>query len=80
MELGATLRALRAAVQRDLTPRQRQVFIAVALNEALIDELAVQLGSNRNAVYKTLFDARCKLRARLEAADHPVGRPAGASS
>ena len=80
-EVRDFLRALRTGVDRALTERQRQVFIAVALNEAPIDELAVQLGSNRNAIYKTLFDARRKLRAHLEAAgyllpiprDQPVG-------
>jgi RNA polymerase sigma-70 factor (ECF subfamily) len=46
------------------------VFIAVALNDTPIDELAVVLGSNRNAIYKTLFDARRKLRAHLEAGGH----------
>ena len=80
-EVRDFLRALRIGVDRALTERQRHVFIAVALNDAPIDELAVQLGSNRNAVYKTLFDARRKLRAHLEAAgyllpipcDPPVG-------
>ena len=69
-EVRDFLRALRTGVDRALTERQRQVFIAVALNDAPIDELAVQLGSNRNAIYKTLFDARRKLRAHLEATGH----------
>ena len=80
-EVRDFLRALRTGVDRALTERQRHVFIAVALNGAPIDELAVQLGSNRNAIYKTLFDARRKLRAHLETAgyllpiprDPPVG-------
>ena len=49
------LRVLTDAVASDLTPRQREVFVAVALNDVPIDVLAVQLGSNRNAIYKTLF-------------------------
>ena len=80
-EVRDFLRALRTGVDRALTERQRHVFIAVALNDAPIDELALQLGSNRNAIYKTLFDARRKLRAHLEAAGHllpiPRDRPAG---
>ncbi|MGA8718235.1 MAG: sigma-70 family RNA polymerase sigma factor [Solirubrobacteraceae bacterium] len=55
--------ALRSTVERDLTELQRRVFAAVALNDAPIDELAVALGSNRNAVHKILFDARRKLRS-----------------
>jgi RNA polymerase sigma-70 factor (ECF subfamily) len=55
-----------------LTERQREVFAAVALNDVPIDVVAVQLGSNRNAVYKNLFDARRRLRARLAEAGYPV--------
>jgi RNA polymerase sigma-70 factor, ECF subfamily len=62
------LAALAQAIERDLTPRQREVFVAVALNEVPIDVVALQLGSNRNAVYKNLFDARRRLRAALEVA------------
>jgi RNA polymerase sigma-70 factor (ECF subfamily) len=32
-----------------------------------LDALAVRLGSTRNAIYKTMFDARRKLRAALTA-------------
>ena len=56
----------------DLTPRQREVFVAIALNDVPIDVLALQLDSNRNALYKNLFDARRKLRASLAAAGHPL--------
>jgi RNA polymerase sigma-70 factor (ECF subfamily) len=66
------LAALARAIAADLTDRQREVFVAVALNEVPIDVLALQLGSNRNAVYKNLFDARRRLRASLAAAGHPV--------
>ena len=34
--------------------------------------LAVQLDTNRNAIYKNLFDARRNLRARMAAAGHPI--------
>ncbi len=57
--------ALRRAVDTALTDRQRRVFIAVVLNGAPLDAVATELGSNRNAIYKTLFDARRKLRAAL---------------
>jgi RNA polymerase sigma-70 factor (ECF subfamily) len=62
------LATLARAIERDLTPRQREVFVAVALNEVPIDVVALQLGSNRNAVYKNLFDARRRLRTALEVA------------
>src|SRR5918994_1041432 len=57
---------LRRAVTEELTPRQREVFIAVVLNDVQIDVVAGQLQSTRGAVYKVLPDARRKLRLRLE--------------
>jgi RNA polymerase sigma-70 factor (ECF subfamily) len=66
------LSALTRAIEADLTPRQREVFVAIALNDVSIDVLALQLDSNRNAIYKNLFDARRKLRASLAAAGHPL--------
>jgi RNA polymerase sigma-70 factor (ECF subfamily) len=59
--------ALRRAVDEVLTPRQRQVFVAIVLNGVPLDALVAKTGSNRNAIYKVLFDARRKLRAALAA-------------
>ena len=67
------LAVLTKGIDEDLTPRQREVFVAIALNDVPIDVLALQLESNRNALYKNLFDARRKLRASLAAAGHPLG-------
>jgi RNA polymerase sigma-70 factor, ECF subfamily len=66
------LAALKTAIATELTPRQREVFVAIALNDVPIDVLALELGSNRNAIYKNLFDARRKLRACLAAAGYPL--------
>ena len=43
------------------------MFVAIVVNGVPLDALAAQLGSNRNAIYKTMFDARRKLRAALAA-------------
>jgi RNA polymerase sigma-70 factor, ECF subfamily len=43
------------------------VFVAIVVNGVPLDALAVRLGSNRNALYKMMFDARRKLRAALAA-------------
>jgi RNA polymerase sigma-70 factor (ECF subfamily) len=59
--------AVRRAVDEHLTPRQRQVFVAIVLNDTPMDALVAELGSTRNAIYKTMFDARRKLRAVLAA-------------
>jgi RNA polymerase sigma-70 factor, ECF subfamily len=71
LEQRAQLDALWQAIG-ELTDRQREVFVAVALNDVPIDVVALKLGTNRNAVYKNLFDARRRLRAKMAAAGHPV--------
>ena len=72
LEQRARLEALSRAISQ-LTERQREVFVAVALNDVPIDVVAVKLRANRNAVYKNLFDARRRLRKSMAAAGHPVG-------
>jgi RNA polymerase sigma-70 factor, ECF subfamily len=57
--------ALHRAVDDELTDRQRRIFVAIVVNGTPLDILVVELGSSRNAIYKTLFDARRKLRASL---------------
>jgi len=61
------LDALHAAVDEALTPHQRRVFVALALNEVPVDVLAERLGTTRGALYKTLHEARGRLRAALAA-------------
>jgi RNA polymerase sigma-70 factor (ECF subfamily) len=56
------------AINVGLTPHQREVFVCLALNEVPIDVLAERLGTTRGALYKTLHDARRKLRRELTAA------------
>jgi RNA polymerase sigma-70 factor, ECF subfamily len=65
LEQAAVISKLRDAIRDELTPHQRQVFVALALNEVPIDVLAERLDSNRGALYKTLHDARRKLRREL---------------
>ena len=59
--------AVRRAVDTELTPRQREIFVAIVINGVPLDALALSLGSSRNAIYKMMFDARRKLRAALAA-------------
>jgi RNA polymerase sigma-70 factor, ECF subfamily len=65
--------AVRRAVAEELTERQRRVFIAIAVNGVPLDALVVRLGSSRNAIYKTMFDARRKVRAALVANGYLAG-------
>jgi RNA polymerase sigma-70 factor (ECF subfamily) len=64
------LTAVRGAIDEELTPHQREVLVAVALNGVPIDVLAERLGTTRGALYKTIYDARRKLRRRLVADGH----------
>ena len=75
MQQRELFETLRGAIDEELTDLQRRVFVAIALNQVPMDAFARELGSNRNAVYKTLFDARRRLRSCLAAAGHP--RPVG---
>lgn len=58
--------ALREAIDSDLSPYQREVLLAVAVRGVPIDVLAERLSRTRGALYKTIHDARHKLRAVLE--------------
>jgi len=68
LEQSELLRALQAAVAEALTPHQRRVLVALALNGVPIDVLADRMGTTRGALYKTLHDARRKLRKHLDEA------------
>ena len=65
-EQSELLKTLQEAIQEVLTPHQRRVLVSLAINGVPIDVLADRLSTNRNALYKTLHDARRKLRRRLE--------------
>jgi RNA polymerase sigma-70 factor (ECF subfamily) len=66
-EARELMAAVRAAVANDLTPHQRQIFLALVVDGQPLDALVAELGSNRNAIYKAMFDARRKVRAVLVA-------------
>jgi RNA polymerase sigma-70 factor (ECF subfamily) len=64
-EESELLQQLQVGIDQVLTPHQREVLVALALNEVPIDVLAERLNTNRGALYKTLHDARKKLRAHI---------------
>lgn len=66
-EASDLLSAVRQEAEHRLTSWQREVFTAIALNDVPIDALAERLNTTRGALYKTLHDARRKLRAALTA-------------
>lgn len=71
-ETTELLVAVRRAITETLTPHQRAVLIAITLNDVPIDVLAERLSTTRGALYKTLHDARTKIRTRLTADGHDL--------
>jgi RNA polymerase sigma-70 factor, ECF subfamily len=65
-EQGELLRELQVGIDEALTSHQREVLVALTLNDVPIDVLAERLNTTRGALYKTLHDARKKLRAHLD--------------
>ena len=65
-EQGELLATLQEAISNGLTEHQRRVLVALAIDGVPIDVLAERLGTTRGALYKTLHDARRKLRKHLE--------------
>ncbi len=66
VEQSELLAVVKSAIAEVLTPHQRSVLVALALNDVPIDVLAERLNTNRGALYKTLHDARRKLRKHLD--------------
>jgi RNA polymerase sigma-70 factor, ECF subfamily len=66
VEQSELLSTLQRAIGEVLTPHQRRVLVALALNGVPIDVLADRLNTTRGALYKTLHDARRKLRNHLD--------------
>ena len=67
---NTVLGELRRIVDEELTDRQREAVVAVILEGMPISEVARRMGTNQNALYKLLHDARRKLKRRMEAAGH----------
>jgi RNA polymerase sigma-70 factor (ECF subfamily) len=64
---------IREVIERELTDKQRYVLIMMVFNEVPMDEVVQRLGTNRNAIYKMLHDARRKLKSGLQARGFEVG-------
>jgi RNA polymerase sigma factor (sigma-70 family) len=65
---NTVLQELRRIVDEELTDRQREAVVAVLLEGMPISEVARRMGTNQNALYKLLHDARRKLKTQMEAA------------
>ena len=59
-------RVLQEVIDQDLSEKQRQVLVLMLIHDVPLDEMVRHLGTNRNAVYKMLHDARLKLKNGLK--------------
>jgi RNA polymerase sigma-70 factor (ECF subfamily) len=60
-------------MEQDLTDHQRRILLLMVFHEVPMDEVVRQLNTNRNAIYKSLHDARRKLKSGLQARGFEVG-------
>ena len=63
---SAFLETLRRLIATELTDKQRQALIAIRIQGMPLEEVASRMGTNRNALYKLLHDARQRLKKKLE--------------
>jgi RNA polymerase sigma-70 factor (ECF subfamily) len=61
------LETLRRLISEELTDKQRQAMTAVYLRGIPLEEVARRMGTNRNALYKLLHDARQRLHKAMVA-------------
>ena len=52
--------------EEELTPRQRAAMTAISIKGVPMEEVARRMGTNRNALYKMMHDARLRLKGRLQ--------------
>jgi RNA polymerase sigma-70 factor (ECF subfamily) len=61
------LSTLRRIIATELTDKQRQALVAARFHGMPLEEVARRMGTNRNALYKLLHDARQRLKKRMMA-------------
>jgi RNA polymerase sigma-70 factor (ECF subfamily) len=66
------LQHLQRILSEELTDRQRQALMAVGVKGLPLEEVARRMGTNRNALYKLMHDARLRLKHRLEQEGLPI--------
>ena len=60
------LETLRRLIATELSDKQRQALIAIRIQGMPLEEVASRMGTNRNALYKLLHDARQRLKKKME--------------
>lgn len=66
LERKNVIAMVQQVMKEELTSHQHQVMMAVAVQGVPLSVVAERIGSNRNALYKLIHDARLRLKGRLE--------------
>ena len=66
LERKDALELVKQIFDEELTLRQRAAMVAISIKEVPMDEVARRMGTNRNALYKMMHDARLRLKRRLK--------------
>lgn len=66
LERKDAMELVKRIFDEELTPRQRAALTAIGVKGVPMEEVARRMGTNRNALYKMLHDARLRLKGRLE--------------
>lgn len=64
-ERADVLQRIRRIIDEELTAKQRQAIVLLSLEDMPMEEAALRMKTNRNALYKLLHDARLRLKHRL---------------
>ncbi|MCI0553737.1 MAG: RNA polymerase sigma factor [Anaerolineae bacterium] len=60
------MKRINRIIMEELTEKQRKALMAVAMQGFPLEEAAQRMGTNRNALYKMMHDARLRMKKRLE--------------
>ncbi|NLE75665.1 MAG: sigma-70 family RNA polymerase sigma factor [Chloroflexi bacterium] len=63
---SSLLSSLHRIIDEQLTDRQRQALVAIVIHGMPLPEVARRMQTNNNALYKLLYDARQRVRRRLQ--------------
>lgn len=64
---ASMMETVQRLIMEELTDRQREAMLAVMVGGMPLEEVARRMGTNRNALYKLMHDARQRMQKRLEA-------------
>src|SRR5574341_58869 len=66
LERKDAMELVKRIFEEELTPRQRAAMMAISVKGVPMEIVAHRMGTNRNALYKMMHDARLRLKGRLE--------------